>query len=227
MSGKVRRKKLIDETRCLGIRIDITVPIDAFDTEPLARLISLEDSVDPAESSLTGPLRTGGRGKDEFLIVGHTALHKTKQHPHYHIWITASASTEGIRRDASIPKVTDFLRAIAKGDFNQSAEVYVSGSHRYPRESWKRNDNLNLPVPLSAPGAGDGVVANLTGLVISYQTGDLTETVSIVSAGGDFTISTDFRLNRVTPELFQEAVEHSAGLGYRLFHQQVEGGRDE
>jgi hypothetical protein len=209
-------KRTWPTTRCVSIEIDITIPKDAFDPSALARVIPHDDSLDFTTQSLSGPLRLGGRGHDDYRIVGRSAFHDTDEDKHYHFSVAGYLATKPFAADTDNPTVSEFFGAIVKGISRPAASILVVGRHAYPRTWWRGTGGLDLPVPLSGPtpSAEESTPAQLTGVEVTYDNSDRV----LISAVGDadFATLTYFVLPDVASDLFRIAVERSAQLGARF-----------
>ncbi|HEX8319175.1 hypothetical protein [Longimicrobium sp.] len=209
-------KQLARATRCSLIRVDLVVPNDVFDIGPLARAIPTEGDWDVSTEALSGPLRMGGRGHDEFRISGTSALHGEGGEPHYHFSVYGSLAKKPFKAAKSIPTVRAFFGAIAEGIHGDSKPlVTVVGQHRYPREWWTGD---TLPVPLPARDGKKDYGAQLSGVEITYEGDAGTERLMVSALSDDmFGVATVFQYTRVDADLFGSAIQRSADLATRMF----------
>lgn len=197
------------------IELTATVPEDAFDASVLSRLFPAEIEGDFSQGA-TGPLRIGGRGKDDFRITASIDLHKTPE-PHYHVWVHGVASKAGVDAKTEWPTVATFFETVAAGLKNpEGVELNVLVEHRYPRGWWR--GGMSLPVPLPGIQGETHAGAELTGLEVSYSNEDGTERVLITSRNETFRVFISF-LSGVQRDLFTIALRRSAMIGERLFNQ--------
>ncbi|MFL5383937.1 MAG: hypothetical protein ACJ8GN_15555 [Longimicrobiaceae bacterium] len=221
VTTKRESKRLLESTRCEGIEVDITISKDHFQPSALARVIPYDGEVDLTKGAVSGPLRFGGRGHDDYRIVGRSDFHGFGDDPHYHFLVRASKASKPFAANRDIPTVFEFFAAIEKGILKHDDPgnvVFVVGRHAYPSSWWRRK--VVLPAPFSEPdAAGDKAdalpVAQLTGVEVTYENGDRI----LVSRIDDETFSTvtSLLLPRVVPDLFRVAIERSAQLGSRFF----------
>lgn len=195
------------------------VPVDDFDPSPLARKIPSGNPADLSRETLSGPLRMGGRGKEQYRIVGRSALHNLEGNRHYHFSVTATRASKPFAAPEKSPTLADFYGAIAEGvSSGAKVDVVVAGNHLYPPEWWRRTGGLYLPVPVVPSSEGrvqDEPTAQLTGFEVTYSDG---ESVLITRGDEHFFATTMFEpAHPVTADLFNVAVEHSGQIAGRWF----------
>jgi hypothetical protein len=200
--------------------MSIVIAEDALDLSELGGLIPPIGEGDfKAGPGATGPLRLGGRGRDDFRITATVQFHKTEDFPHYHVALWATAEEGGFTPKGDLLTISAFFSAIASG-LSESARIgiHVEGEHSYPHAWWK--GAMELPVPLPAVPGESNPDAELTGIEVSY-TGEIgTERVSVSMQEESFTVSTEFFLREpIGPDLFAVALRRSGAIGGRLFDQ--------
>jgi hypothetical protein len=210
---KTKRRKV---SLCHAISVDVTIDRDDFDPSDLARVIPKNEGTwDLTRETVTGPLRLGGRGNDEYKVVGRSSLHDTKlSPPHYHISVHGTLAPKPIAAQRGLPSVKEFFAAVRKGIASaDSLTVTVIGEQTYPRDWWT---GQTLPVPLP-PKAAQDEVAQLTGIEISYASDGGTDRIMVTSHPERFSVVTIFSYDGVVPDLFNEAVQRALDLGARWF----------
>jgi hypothetical protein len=206
--------------------MSVTIAEDGLDISELGRLVPTIGAVDFAESAgASGPLRLGGRGKDDFRLTATVQLHRIEQYPHWHLSIRATASKDGVVVPREVPTLSEFFGAVVTGlSQPDSVAIFIDGDHIYPRAWWKRG-TIELPVPYSREGQPE---AELTGVEVSYKAEIEPERVSVSVRGDTFVVLTSFLLPEpIGPDLFAVAVRRSAAIAGRLFDQPTETGADD
>lgn len=221
-------KWLAETLHCRSLRLSIVIAEDAFDLSELGRLIPPIGEEDfKVGPGATGPLRLGGRGRDDFRITATVQFHNTEEFPHYHVAILATVEEGRVIPKADLLTIPAFFGAIVTGvkDTTQVG-IHVEGEHSYPRTWWK--GAMDLPVPLPSVPGESHPDAELTGIQVSY-TGEIgTERVSVGLEDEVFTVSTEFFLREpLGPDLFAAALRRSAAIAGRLFGQDTRPTNDE
>lgn len=213
--------------RCETIQLDTLVPQDEFDTSVLSRLIVIEGERDFSEG-VSGPLRLGGRGGDDFRITASVHLHKSKV-PHYHITVRGSVprSKKGVTPERQWPTLETFFETIADGlEDPDEVDTYILTQHRYPRGWWK--GAMELPVPLPSRPGEKQADAELTGLEVSYRGESGTERVLLTTSNEDFRVIISFvHSGSMRGDLFSKTLRRATVIGGRLFDQGTHQTEDE
>lgn len=211
------KKKLSEETRCLGIDFNITVAEDALDHTVFSAIVGSE--FDLKQTAMAGPLKLGGRGKDDFRITGTIEFHPTESNPHFHLTVRANALEHPISAKPDWPTVRQFFGMLGAGLREpEDLSGRITGQHVYPRDWW---GGMELPQPLPFGTQANRSDAELTGLEVSYGGETGPERVLLSLAAGDrFMVVTHFPMSGpVRDDFFHQAVRRSAGIGERLFNQ--------
>jgi hypothetical protein len=208
-------KGLVEASRFRTINIDLVIDRDEFDVSALEEVIPIPEGYELATQTLTGPLRIGARGNDEFRLIGTSSFHDTRK-PHYHITVNGTAIRKPTTPKKSAPRVADFFRAIANGiKPTATPSVVVLTQHRFPHDWWR---GTALPVPLP-PVGGEDHGAQLSGVEITFGSDTGTERLLVSAFGEQFSVVTMFRYKNVSANLFSDAVHRSAELTARMFQE--------
>jgi hypothetical protein len=217
VAAKKPAKNVSKETSCLGVDLAITIPEDDFDPTVFSDMLGGRE-FDFVHNAVSGPVRLGGRGKDDFRITAVIERHPTTEDSHYYIVIHATQAQRPVAAKSDWPTTAEFFRTVARG-IREPSEVTtrVIGQHAYPRDWWR---GMELPQPLPFGTQSNRSDAELTGLEVAYKSDDGPETVLLTARTEVFVVVTQFTLSGpVREDWFYTAVRRSASIGERLFQQ--------